>query len=446
SKYAKASYSLTNNPDALRLYRDMAKKTGDKTVQYTYAKYLLEIAALYDQGRETKHNKLSSFKHSFGEASQRLRHELNQVSKHTLDHSKHKTTPFSNPQHPPENNSHRRKKRALEEEGIRWMKRLAKEHMPDAAFTVATWMDECMYGFTRNPAKSFLLYDIAAKAGIREAIYKIGLYYESIDDHANALHCIKKASELGVVHATLKLAKIYLHGELSQRQNMTLAISLLHDATNDADESCPEPPYMFGLILTNTYPKAEIPRQVVEQYGGVLASLPYFEKAVHLGYPPAHSALGNILEHGLYGLGVNYAQCYIHYTEAAKREDAQGMLGLSRLNNRGSHGPTDDKDLQQKRIFSDESGWLAQREPNEESAFYWCQKAADLELSEAEFLLGWYYEIGLGTPRDLEKAQWYYHKAAMKGNEEAYQRLDQDSSQTPTNITLKKESQQCIVM
>lgn len=126
---------------------------------------------------------------------------------------------------------------------------------------------------------------------------------------------------------------------------------------------------------------------MVQQYGGVLSCLPYFERAVHLGYPPAHSTLGSILEQGLYGLRVNYAQCYIHYTEAAKRGDAQGMVGLSRLNNRGYYGPNDDKDFQQK-LVQDESGWLAQRVPDEESAFYWCQKAAHQELPEAEFLLG----------------------------------------------------------
>ncbi|CAO3587839.1 unnamed protein product [Absidia cylindrospora] len=533
SKYIKASYSLTNHPDALLLYRDMAKKTGDKMVQYTYAKYLLEIAALYDQGRETKHSTLSSIKYSLGEASQRLRQELGQVTKHSMNQHSRNSNPsktvtprssaattttttttgvfgtgttrssvdFSSTQststaatssiihtkrsrsstttsmdsHAPSdvysaansnkidphqkrqrkegNGSHQRKKRALEEEGIHWMKRLAKEHMPDATYTVATWMDESKYGFTRHPAKSFVLYDIAAKAGVRDAVYKMGLYYDSIGDDSNALACIKKASDQGVVQATLRLAKVYLHGELSERQNMTLAIRLLHQATNDADEFCPEPPYMFGQILTNTYPKADIPSQVVEQYGGILSSLPYFEKAVQLGYPPAHSTLGSILEQGLYGLRMNYAQCHMHYNEAAKRGDAQGMIGLSRLNNRGVYGPGDDKDAFLQRLTLDESGWLAQRQPNEEKAFYWCQKAADQELPEAQFLLGWYYEIGLGTPRDHEKSQWHYLQAATNGNQDAKQRLVKDTTtgtpaphHQPTTSTSKKESQQCALM
>lgn len=83
------------------------------------------------------------------------------------------------------------------------MKRLTKDGMPDAAYTIATWMDGSQYGFSRNLAKSFVLYEVAAKGGIRDAVYKMGLYYETIGDHANALKCIKKASEQGIVHATL---------------------------------------------------------------------------------------------------------------------------------------------------------------------------------------------------------------------------------------------------
>ncbi|KAI9300050.1 hypothetical protein BJ944DRAFT_244572 [Cunninghamella echinulata] len=515
SKYTKASYSLTNNPGSLRLYRDMAKKTRDKSVQFTYACYLLEIADLYDQGRELKHNKLTSIKHSLSEASQRLRQELGQTTtRYSIDslsssslryqqqplgfrkdslpssprpsisnsivgrssfqstgvyqipsiplsptattvdsYIANSTFPIASPspsslsstfhhqQQQPQTyqtfnfesnsnddknnngNSHRRKKRVLEEEGIHWMKKLAKENVPEATFMLASWMDQSLYGFSPNPSKSFALYDVAAKAGNQEAVYRIGLYYESINDYKNAYQCIRQASDMGITQATLKLFKIHLHGELKQRQNMTLAISILYKATLDTDESNPEPFYLFGLILSNTYPHADIPSEVVEQYGGELNCLPYFEKAVQQGYPPAHSALGYILEHGLYGVRVNYAKSYIHYAESSKKGDPRGMVGLSRLNNKGSNGPDDDMDYQ-LRMNEDESGWLAQREPNEENAFYWCEKAAvQHELDEAEFLLGWYYEIGLGVPRDYAKAQWYYKKAASKGNDHALKRL-----------------------
>lgn len=128
---------------------------------------------------------------------------------------------------------------------------------------------------------------------------------------------------------------------------------------------------------------------MVEPYGGVLSSLPYFERAVQLGYAPARSTLGYILEHGLYGLGTNYAQAYLHYTEAAKKGDTRAMLGLSRLYNKGSHGPTDnDQASYQRRVTKDESGWLVQWEQDEELAFSWCRNAADQGLTEAEGLLG----------------------------------------------------------
>ena len=55
------------------------------------------------------------------------------------------------------------------------------------------------------------------------------------------------------------MAKIHLHGEFGQRQNMSTGLELLSQAADGANELCPDPPYLFGLILTNTYPKADIP-------------------------------------------------------------------------------------------------------------------------------------------------------------------------------------------
>ncbi|KAI8060041.1 hypothetical protein BC940DRAFT_312843 [Gongronella butleri] len=531
SKYAKASYTLTNSPESLRLYRSMAKKTKDKSVQFSYAQYLLEIASLYDQGRQVKHTRLSSLRSTVEEAGSRVRNELKQLSRHGLEsaslgktaqplrsvhrpsvdfvsgsaqqfrHSIMPTSPTpaspavasvssfgtlasaasqypsSNPNAPsvasssvmyipssstaasvtstlsPDTLSHRKKKRALEEEGIRWIKQLAKDRYPPAAFTLASWMDQSKYGLTPNQIKSKELYQIAARGNIPEALYRLGLYYESLNDYQASFNCISEASKQGVAHATMKLAKVYLHGQLGQRQNMTLALELLQKAAQEADRDCPEPPFVFAQLLTNTYPKAEIPSEVLAHYGSVDVSVAYFERSAQLGYAPAHSALGDILEHGLYGCAVNYAESYVHYTEASKQGDHRGMLGLSRLNNCGCHGPND-KDIQH-RIDADTSGWLAAREPNEESAFYWCERAADEgQLPDAHFLLAWYYEVGLGVPRDGDKANWYYHKAARQGFVDAKPRTTTTTTEPladtrmglPPPIKPSTSSQSCTLM
>lgn len=41
------------------------------------------------------------------------------------------------------------------------------------------------------------------------------------------------------------------------------------------------------------------------------------------------------------------------------------------------------------------------------------------------FFFSWYYEIGIGVPRDFQQAHYYYAKACKKGNhKQAQERVD----------------------
>lgn len=85
---------------------------------------------------------------------------------------------------------------------------------------------------------------------------------------------------------------------------------------------------------------------------------------------------------------MDLARSFGYYDQAARlHNDPQAMLGLSRLYNRGCHGPGDEAAALQ-REQRDVSGWLAHTERNEDGAFAWCRRAADLGHVEAMFLLG----------------------------------------------------------
>ncbi|POG78598.1 hypothetical protein GLOIN_2v1535801, partial [Rhizophagus irregularis DAOM 181602=DAOM 197198] len=56
-------------------------------------------------------------------------------------------------------------------------------------------------------------------------------------------------------------------------------------------------------------------------------------------------------------------------------------------------------------------------EKNLEKAFYWYQKAAERGHVKAMTNLASYYEIGEGTEKNLEKAFYWYQKAAENGTE-----------------------------
>lgn len=56
-------------------------------------------------------------------------------------------------------------------------------------------------------------------------------------------------------------------------------------------------------------------------------------------------------------------------------------------------------------------------------SFKYCEKASLLENKEVQCTLGWYYECGIGTNIDLEKAFYYYELAAKQGYAAAFDRL-----------------------
>ncbi|KAI9249173.1 hypothetical protein BDA99DRAFT_524230 [Phascolomyces articulosus] len=450
SKYSKASYSLTNNRESLKLYREMAEKTNDKEIQLTYANYLLEIAQFYDSKHTNDqrqqphpqssasstlpqrghHRATASFSMNTNRRQSRdstasIDGRLNDIMKRgraSLNGPIRNIKPLLT--FDTDNSmDNKEKKRVLEEEGVRWIKRLAKEEVGEAAFTWATWMDEEKYGCRPNPIKSFRLYEIAARKGKPEAMYAVAQYHERDGNHVEALKNYKAAAEKGLVDSVLRLAQVNLHGELSQRQNMVTGLALLAQAAENANESYPEPICVFAQVLANAYPRADIPAELVQTYGGVSAAKEWFERGAALGHAKCHSQLGYMYEHGLFGVPVDMSKSFRYNEAAAQLGDAEGMLGLSRLYNEGCHGPGDTEN----RMERDVSQWLAGLGRNEDASFLWCQRAAEQGLDEALFLLGWYLEIGFGTPRNLDQAQLYYRRAAAKGHHAAKERLQSSS-------------------
>ncbi|KAI8076798.1 uncharacterized protein BX664DRAFT_343948 [Halteromyces radiatus] len=414
TKYNQASYSLTNNPQALKMYRDMAEKTQDETIQLSYAKYLLEVAALYEPA-------LGTMTSTDGKKEE----------------------------------ERQRKKKQLEQEGVRWINKLSKKGVGEAAYMEATWLETQQYGYkTKHASRIDRLYQIAANAGVPDASYQLASRMESTGQSSyNTFLLYQKAADQQCVKAIYKMSKIYLHGELDQPRNLIKGMDYLVSAVNKADTTCNEPPYVLALILTNKYSKVIVPSEIVQTYGGTTDVIKYLEQSANLGNVGAKNRAGHIYEHGSYGVPMNMAKAFLFYEEAAKKgTHLQSMLALSRLYNGGCHGPSDQDE--QSRLANDVSGWLQAHPKNEELSFYWCQRAAKSGLPDALFLLGWYYEIGLGVPRDYQYSMDCYQEAANKGHKEAKARfrntIDDDTigktSRHSTADRLSKRSDDCIIM
>lgn len=63
-------------------------------------------------------------------------------------------------------------------------------------------------------------------------------------------------------------------------------------------------------------------------------------------------------------------------------------------------------------------------EKNEELAFTYAKRAAATKMSTAEFAMGYFYEIGMYVPVDLQESAAWYAKAADHGNKDALGRID----------------------
>lgn len=182
----------------------MAEKTNSADVQLTYAKYLLEIAELYDASgkRQQQHARSSSTTTALLGNGTHRRRDPQSVDARLLDVLKRGRTSLQLPMRNlkiDESDNNERKKRALEEEGVRWIKRLAKQECGEAAYLLATMYEQEKYGLRRQPLKSFKLYEIAARAKIPEAMHAAAAFHESQCNASEAVVYYKAAAELGLV-------------------------------------------------------------------------------------------------------------------------------------------------------------------------------------------------------------------------------------------------------
>lgn len=60
---------------------------------------------------------------------------------------------------------------------------------------------------------------------------------------------------------------------------------------------------------------------------------------------------------------------------------------------------------------------------SDKEAYLWARKAAKKAVPKAEYAVGYYYEVGIGTPADLAEAVRWYKRASSQGNKKAMQRL-----------------------
>jgi hypothetical protein len=145
------------------------------------------------------------------------------------------------------------------------------------------------------------------------------------------------------------------------------------------------------------------------------------EKAAYLGFAKAQLKMGAAYE--LCALGCEFDPALsLHYNSLAARQgEAEAEMAISKWFLCGYEG-----------VF----------QKNEELAYVYAERAAHADLATAEFAMGYFNEIGMHVPVNIEKAKEWYEKAAKSGNQDAIGRIEG----LKQSITLSKKDHENVAI
>lgn len=275
------------------------------------------------------------------------------------------------------------------------LKKLAAAQNADAMFFLADCHGRGALGLEPDNKEAFTLYQSAAKAGHAAAAYRTAVCCELGNDEGGgtrkdplkAIQWYKRAALLGDTPAMYKMGMIQLKGLLGQARNPREAVGWLKRAADRADAENPHALHELGLLYEQAQENdSSIVRD--EAY-----ALQLFQQAAELGYKFSQFRLGCAYEYGLLGCPIDPRQSIMWYSRAAVQEEHQSELALSGWYLTGSEGVLQQSDTE---------------------AYLWARKAAMAGLAKAEYAMGYFTEVGIGSPANLEDAKrWYWRAAGM---------------------------------
>jgi TPR repeat protein len=277
------------------------------------------------------------------------------------------------------------------------LKKLVASQNAEAMFLLADCYGRGSLGLETDNKEAFTLYQSAAKAGHAAAAYRTAVCCELGNDDGGgtrkdplkAIQWYKRAAMLGDTPAMYKMGMILLKGLLGQPKNPREAIGWLKRAAERADPENPHALHELALLYQTEQPpdgSSNIIRD--EPY-----SLSLFQQAADLGYKFSQFRLGCAYEYGLFNQPINPRLSIMWYSRAAVQEEHQSELALSGWYLTGSEGVLQQSDTE---------------------AYLWARKAAMAGLAKAEYAMGYFTEVGIGAPADLEGAKrWYWRAAGM---------------------------------
>lgn len=278
---------------------------------------------------------------------------------------------------------------------------LAEQGHPKADFMKGMWLEFGKFGHGVDKKEAFLAYKRAASKGYARAEYRIGMQYESGNTPVKAKEHYNKGVAQKDSASNYRLGMMTLLGQHDTPQDYQRGVDLIRFAADTSDENAPQGAYVYGMLLARELPNISIPDQFLP-YDLNDAKL-FIEKAAYLGFAKAQLKMAQAYE--LCQLNCDFDPALsLHYNALASRQgEAEADMAVSKWFLCGFEG-----------IF----------EKNEELAFTYAKRAAQTKMATAEFAMGYFYEIGMYVPIDLQESEVWYQKAASHGNKDALTRID----------------------
>lgn len=210
-----------------------------------------------------------------------------------------------------------------------------------------------------------------------------------------------------------------LLGQLSLPSNPTLALPLLHRAATLASITCPQPAYVYALLLLSEFTQITIPPALFAPFipqgsSPHLEARKHLERAAFLHFPAAQYKLGHAYEFAEPPFPFDPLLSVQYYSLASQQGEVEADMALSKWFLCGSGGAA---------VAGKPDSRIGGFEKDESLALVFAQKAARKGLPSAEFAMGYYAEVGVGQAKNIEAARKWYLLAQEHGNVDAAERL-----------------------
>ena len=189
----------------------------------------------------------------------------------------------------------------------------------------------------------------------------------------------------------------HLLGQLGLPPRPDIALPLLQRAATLATIRVAQPAYVYGLLLLGEFSQAVISPHLFSAVlpPGVspqLEARKHLERAAYLNFSPAQYKLGHAYEFAEPPFPFDALLSVQYYSLASQQGETEADMALSKWFLCGAEGSFD---------------------KDESLAYTFAEKAARKGLPSAEFALGYYAEVGVGRPKDVDTARRWYQRVTL---------------------------------